>query len=175
MKVGNKRKDSLDCTKYPKTVQEHIDYDYTGKLSETDKEYLARFTAEYYTADFEINDTFVQNNQTTRDNLKPELAEWLSSFRENAMVRINDKDMRSFRSVNKFYRDGLGGYDSNPRSKYVNSIHDRKGRSECNVSKDVSQRDIYSKGRVAGVDWEGRLDEKHCYDSPEDYFLDSDD
>jgi len=51
-----KKRNPLNPSEHTKTRQSFIDYDYTSKLSKTDKDWLSKFTDEYYAGSFDEND-----------------------------------------------------------------------------------------------------------------------
>ena len=164
------RKDrkALDKKCATKARRSYLDYDYVDKLSEVERDWLARFSDEFYAADFEINPTFVrysdcmktlkkmiktEENQKKIEKYKKQL-ELYKELKGEKFVQISSNkqkimnlDLRKFRTTKKFYDNGVGDLVCDEKYKYSsNNIHSPEMLKSCNANANSSQRDIMSVG-----------------------------
>lgn len=109
-KMPNKSKNSTGVnrrakTKYPnlnpknhiKRRQSFIDYDYVSKLSDKDKEFLSKFTNEYYCASFDtensennIHDIYEKSGRVRDRKKKKEEMNWKQTLEQDNNIRNLD-------------------------------------------------------------------------------------
>lgn len=159
------KKDYLKRKNHPRQRREYVDYDYGDKLSCEDKEWLSKFTNEFYGADFQINNTFVKVKDirkvlkelinVTQDNeTGDKWVSYLEKIRKNKasdFIQINNctdnLDLRKFRSVPKYYEDENKNLTTDIKYKYKDTIHDpKKHLKDCNANANASGRDIICNG-----------------------------
>lgn len=148
--------ESFSKSHNPKSRSSHIDYDYLGKLSESELAYLAKFSDEYYGAAFDTNPAYM----LTKDLLevidykintvkgdkrvkrwvdhKNRVAKYTKKFIQvsNNENKAHNIDLRSCRSHNVWYKAPEGYYTTSERFKYsdknINDLNDKEVRAECN-------------------------------------------
>ncbi len=131
---------------------QYIDYDYLSELNEEERDWLARATKEIYGADFDISPTYIIISDDTikAQNNVMEKA-WLNQFKKGTIIqisknesRLDNRDLRKYRKVVKYYRDEDGELTNDIEYKYSSkNIHKTKEmRSLCNSSTNSMDRDL---------------------------------
>lgn len=136
-----------------------IDYNYLDKLSEQDREWLARFTENYYSASFDKNPAFVRTKDLIpllqNEIIKLQGSKKLKKFQEHLdrallhnkkfyQVSENEKkylniDLRKLRSLSIFYKIGNNRYSTSKDYKYSeNNIIDPTNSSERKACNDLN-------------------------------------
>jgi len=107
--MARKKRDPLDPTKSPKQRRSYIDYDYVNKLDSESRKFLETFTDEYYGGSFKRNPAYLLEN-----------GEFVQ-ISENK-ERSKNRDLRKFKNVTLYYKDGKGKFTSDTRFKYHEDI-----------------------------------------------------
>lgn len=168
----------------PKARRLHIDYDYLDKLSASDKEWLAKFTDEYYGASFEMNPAFMKKDELitllTKKVESTNSKKWKNHLERvkginKRMIQISrnenkhdDIDLRSCRSHNIYYKNADGKYEASDYYKYAETNiinpNDKELMNECN-SRANSQKDcIYGKYTPNSIENEDYFDNDESID-----------
>lgn len=134
------KSDGLKTKNSPRQRRGYLDYDYVAKLSPDEKDFLAKFSDEYYGSDFEINETYI--------------------YEDGKYVQISgnsdpsqNRDLRKYRNVRKYYKNSEGEFRWAEKFKYTeNNIHsEKKQRQACNRNANANARDLMSVGHPAEV------------------------
>ncbi len=165
------------------------DYDYIDQLSDTDKQWLATFTENYYSSSFDKNPAFAR----TQDLIelleqkvvqKPEkwartLARVKNNTKKFTQVSKNEDkklniDLRVLSSIDLFYKKPDGGYSTSKYYKYsennvIDPTNDQK-RKECNDRSNRSQC-VLGKFGANSIDNMELVDESYSIAGPEEYLL----
>lgn len=182
------KKNFLQRRNHPRQRREYIDYDYSKKLTEEERDWLSKFTKEYYGADFQINDTYV-NVEDLKQVVKDLIDRYVDdservtkyeTYYENIRCFKNDTylqvsgnpekelnfDLRLIRSIDKFYEDKDGYLTTDTSFKYIDTIHDiEKHLTACNSNSIASGRDIICNGMKYDAD--NIVDNQLTEDTPE--------
>ena len=157
MESMRKPLDIFDKSKNPRSRQQLIDFDYLDKLSDTDKEWLAKFADEYYGASFKCNPAFMKRLELitlAKSHLdNPELSQremkrWeghlsRAEASKKKFIQISENenkshnvDLRKCRSNNVYYKTGSNTYVASKDYRYsednILDINNRKVRKELN-------------------------------------------
>lgn len=144
-----KTRKSLNPMYIPKQRREYVDYDYVSKLSDEEKEFLGKFTDEFYGAGFDISPTFIKIDEETLKGLKDlREREWAESQESEEYIQVNHRDLRKYRSVVKYYKDKEDNYTTDLKYKYSDTnVHkDPQQFKSCNDDSTSRDRDISSRG-----------------------------
>lgn len=137
-KRKKKRRSNTEALKKyytPRTRRGYLDYDYLERLSKEELDYLGRFTAEFYGADFVISPTYIKNTPEHLANIKREEEhEWLATKPKGRYIQVNERDLRRYRSIQKFYKTPSGRFSKSDKYKYSDeNLHDTPAKkSLCN-------------------------------------------
>ena len=165
------------------------DYDYLDQLSETEKEWLSRFTENYYSASFDKKPAFAKTKELI-ELLSKQVhkgQKWIdhltrvkSHTKKFYQVSKNEKkilniDLRILASIDLFYQKPDGGYSTSKYYKYSeNNVIDPTNDS---VRKTCNDRSNHQSGCVMGKFGANNIDDMEIIDKtysicgPEDYLL----
>ena len=117
----------------------YIDYDYLDELNDEENEYIEQFNAEFYGAGFLINPTYII-----------ELGKMVQI--SGNLNRADNRDLRKYKKVLKFYKLDSGQFSCDPEFKYSDkTLHNTPElRSKCNRSNNQNQRDVNFKSNSKG-------------------------
>lgn len=170
--------------------QANIDYDYVDTLSESDKEWLAKFTENYYSASFDLNPAFVRKAELislieakiARTSSESAIKKWTEKLnivrkfgRKFYQVSHNEDksrniDLRIIKKVDIFYKNDKGGYSTSKYFKYSNNnvIDPTRDldRKACNDRSNNQSDCVMSKFGANPID-DYEIDTEQF--SPEDY------
>lgn len=168
------------------------DYDYVDQLSDSDKEWLAKFTENYYSASFDLNPAFVRTPELVklveaklaRTTSESGIKKWTEKLelvkkhtRKFYQVSENtdkkyDIDLRIIKKVDIFYKTETGGYSTSKYYKYSeNNVIDPTrdlDRKACNDRSNKQSECVMGKFGANSInDYE--LDTEQF--GPEDYMI----
>lgn len=168
------------------------DYDYVDQLSDSDREWLAKFTENYYSASFDLNPAFVKTREliplveaklarTTNPSAISKWTEKLNIIKNHTrmfyQVSENDDktrniDLRIIKKVDIFYKTEKGSYSTSKYCKYSeNNIIDPTrdlDRKACNDRSNAQSDCVMSKFGANSIN-DYDIDVEQF--SPEDYML----
>lgn len=169
----------------------HIDYDYLDQLSDTEKDWLAKFTENYYSASFDINPAFVKKEDLIKvlvDKISrtEKSGKWLSKLevvknytKKFYQVSSNldkklDIDLRIIKGVKIFYKKEDGRYTTSKYYKYsqnnvIDPVRDLE-RKDCTSRGNAQNQCVMSKFGANSIDdYELELQQL----SPEDIMIEN--
>lgn len=128
--MARKSKDSFSPHKNIKSRREFIDYDYTDKLNKEEREFLAKFSDEFYGADFKINDTYCLKNE-----ILPLIQTWI----QEASDELLDTPKSNLKECRKLQRK-LSKYENLTKQytkalKYVKVNNNKNRKDNCDLRK----------------------------------------
>jgi hypothetical protein len=151
------RKNALSPKKHTKSRKEYVDYDYADVLSEEEKEWLGRFTDEFYGASWDLNAVFVLLKDIQDEKLLDIIKDnTIHSTDLGKMVQVygntekgqKNLDLRKIRSIEKFYPTKSGTLNNGVRFKYTkNNIHNPlldEHRLSCVANVRANRNDLFA-------------------------------
>lgn len=131
-KKTKKADKALNRLNIPKQRRGYIDFDYADKIDSESRDWLNKFTLEYYGADFDINPTFIKN----------ETGEFVQISKNDD--KSKNLDLRKCRKLQKFYKTKDGSFTPEKRAKYSHeNLHKNElMRKACNQLNNDISRDI---------------------------------
>jgi hypothetical protein len=138
--MRRKKGDGLKARNTPRQRRSYLDYDYIQKLNQEERDFLEKFSSEFYGADFEINATYIKEN-----------GEYVQI--SGNMDPSKNRDLRKYRQIRKYYLGTDGIYHYSKQFKYTkNNIHsEEEQRKSCNQNANANARDLMAIGHPAEV------------------------
>jgi hypothetical protein len=185
-----KRRDALSANRHNQSRQEYVDYDYVKKLSKEERDYLAKFTDEFYGATWDINPVYmvlkdIPNEEGLRD-LVSKNKRYSTNYGTMVQVYGNtvpgqiNLDFRKIRHLEVFFeakKDTLSTSITNKYSKknVHNPLNDEH-RLSCVENVRANRNDLMSKRKqdlmyVNEKSLEEHMDKLQSYGSPEDKMI----
>lgn len=144
--MGKKKRNPLNPAHTTKSRRDYLDYDYIDQLDDEQVEWLAKFTDEFYGADFKINDTYIREDGKYVQ---------ISGNKDKS----KNRDLRKYRSVTKYYRNENNQFTKNLEYKYSKeNIHQtEEHRKSCNrmanaMSNNIQVNSLQSSGSESIID-----------------------
>jgi len=143
----------------------YLDFDYLDQLTEEQTKFLAKFSDEYYGADFDINDTYAkkedlleqmkkniksEQNEKKKLKFKDQLKHYKSLRSEFVQIKGHtDKkinvDLRKVRSIDLYYLDEKGELTKDKSFKYSDkNIHSTDQHKDCGDRTNKMRCDVMS-------------------------------
>jgi hypothetical protein len=188
--MTKRRRDALGANRHIQSRQEYVDYDYVKKLSKEERDYLAKFTDEFYGATWDINPVYmvlknIPNEEGLRDlvsnNIRynTDYGTMVQVYGNTIPGQIN-LDFRKIRHLEVFFeakKDTLSTSITNKYSKknVHNPLNDEH-RLSCVENVRANRNDLMSKRKqdlmyVNEKSLEEHMDKLQSYNSPEDQMI----
>ena len=135
--MTKKKRNSLDPSKTTKQRRQYIDYDYSSKLNDEEREFLATFTDEYYGGSFKRNPAYILENGA------------FIQISENKNKSKN-RDLRKIKHITKYYKNEAGELEANEDLKYVAEVihKDIQQKKDLWKANDRRNEDVISRGFI---------------------------
>jgi hypothetical protein len=171
--VARSSKKVFSLTNNIKSRRNYQDYDYLDKLSKSDKEFLAKFTDEYYSASYDLSAVFVERVKLVKflskleqtDRVIAQVKYYSEKTEEKVCINNTSKklnvDLRRIKGLKKYFLDENGDFSTKKKYKYSDTnIHKpSKYRADSELRDRVQKRDVMNvEKQELSLDDEGAID-----------------